>query len=82
MTINQGIELLLAVEERRKEGVLKDAICVGIARAGSPQPYVKAANIEALKSCDFGGPLHIMAIPAGLHFLEEEALEALAGVKP
>lgn len=82
MTINKGIELLLAVEERRKEGILKDAICVGIARAGSPRPCVKAANIEALKSFDFGEPLHIMVVPAGLHFLEEEALEALAGYRP
>ncbi len=81
MTINKGIELLLAVEARRSEGVLKDAICVGIARAGSPRPCVRAASIEALKSFDFGGPLHIMAIPADLHFLEEEALEALAGYR-
>jgi len=78
MTIKKGIELLLAVEARRREGVLKDAICVGIARAGSPKPCVRAANIEALKSFDFGGPLHIMVVPADLHFLEEEALEALA----
>ncbi len=48
MTINRGIELLLSVEEKRKEGVLKDAICVGIARAGSPEPCVKAGAIEKL----------------------------------
>ncbi len=82
MTINRGIELLLAVEERRKEGVLKDAVCVGIARAGSPDPCVRAANIQALRSFDFGGPLHIMVVPASLHFLEEEALQALAGYRP
>jgi len=81
MTVNQGIRLLLSVEERRKEGVLKDALCVGIARAGSPEPCVKAANIEALEPFDFGEPLHIMVVPAELHFLEEEALEALAGYK-
>jgi diphthine synthase len=81
MTINEGIRLLLAVEERRKEGVLKDSICIGVARAGSPEPRVKAAKIEALGAFDFGGPLHIVAIPAELHFLEEEALEALAGYR-
>jgi diphthine synthase len=81
MTINEGIRLLLAVEERRKEGVLKDAICIGIARAGSPEPCVKAAKINALGAFDFGGPLQIMAIPAELHFLEEEALETLAGYR-
>jgi diphthine synthase len=82
MTINKGIELLLAVEEKRGEDVLKDAICVGIARAGSLRPCVKAANIEALKPFDFGSPLHIMVVPADLHFLEEEALQALAGYRP
>ena len=82
MTINKGIELLLMVEERRKEGILKDAVCVGIARAGSPNPCVKAASIEALRALDFGEPLHILVVPAKLHFLEEEALETLAGYEP
>ncbi|MDI6897900.1 diphthine synthase [Methanocella conradii] len=81
MTINKGIELLLLVEERRKEGVLRDALGVGVARAGSPEPCVKAARLDSLKSYDFGGPLHILVIPAELHFLEEEALEALAGLR-
>ncbi len=80
MTVNEGIRLLLEVERRRNEGVVADALCVGIARAGSPCPLVKAGKIEALQSFDFGGPLHIMVIPAELHFLEEEALQALAGL--
>lgn len=82
MTINKGIELLLFVEERRKEGVLRDALGVGIARAGSPEPCVKAARLGVLQSYDFGGPLHILVIPAELHFMEEEALKALAGYMP
>ncbi len=82
MTVNQGVKLLLEVEEKRKEGVLDDAIGVGIARAGSPEPCVKAAELKDLGTFDFGGPLHIMVVPAELHFLEEEALEALAGYKP
>lgn len=80
MTINKGIELLLAVEEKRGEGVLTDTLCVGIARAGSPNPCVKADRIDRLKSFDFGGPLHIMVVPAALHFLEEEALKEFASV--
>ncbi len=80
MTISRGIELLLLVEERRSEGILKGAIGVGIARAGSPEPCVKAGRLEELRAYDFGPPLHILVIPAGLHFLEEEALEALAGL--
>lgn len=81
MTVNRGIELLLKAEERRKEGVIAGTLCVGIARAGSPAPSVKAGRIEDMASCDFGGPLHIMVVPADLHFLEEEALQDLAGLK-
>jgi diphthine synthase len=78
MTVNQGIELLIKVEEKRKENIITDSICVGIARAGSPDPCVKADRIDRLKSYDFGGPLHIMVVPAALHFLEEEALREFA----
>ena len=81
MTINQGVELLLKVEEKRAEGVLHDAIGVGIVRAGSPEPCVKAGKLEQLLKFDFGGPLHILVVPAALHFLEEEALADLAGLK-
>jgi diphthine synthase len=80
MTVNRGIELLLAVEGRRMEGVVTGSVCVGIARAGSPCPCVRAGKIEEIASFDFGGPLHIMVVPAGLHFLEEEALQDLAGL--
>jgi diphthine synthase len=75
MTIGQGIELLLAAEDRRRECVVTGALCVGVARAGSPCPCVRAGTIESLASFDFGGPLHIMVIPAELHFLEDEALQ-------
>lgn len=81
MTVNRGIELLLKVEERRKEGFVTEALYVGIARAGSPSPRVKAGRADELLPWDFGGPLHIMVIPADLHFLEEEALQDLAGLK-
>ena len=78
MTVNQGIDLLLSVEEKRKEGIVSDSLCVGIARAGRPCPCVKADRIDLLRSYDFGGPLHIMVIPADLHFLEEEAVKEFA----
>ncbi|HMK45566.1 MAG TPA: diphthine synthase [Methanocella sp.] len=80
MTVNEGIELLLKVEEDRREGVVAGTLCIGVARAGSPAPCVRAGKIEELSGFDFGGPLHIMIIPAELHFLEEEALESLAGL--
>jgi diphthine synthase len=78
MTINQAIELLFRIERRRKEGVIK-GIAVGVARAGSENPVVKADYIRRLQKYDFGPPLHILVIPGGLHFLEAEALIKLAG---
>ena len=78
MTINQAIELLLSVERSREEKVIK-GIAVGIARAGSEDPMVKADYVDRLQKYDFGQSLHSMVFPGGLHFLEAEALIKLAG---
>jgi diphthine synthase len=79
MTVNQGIELLLKIDKKRGQNLIKDSIAVGIANAGSEKPIVKADFAENLESYDFGSPLHIVAIPADLHFVEAEALVKLAG---
>jgi diphthine synthase len=78
MTVNTALELLLELEERRGEGLIHCAVAVGIARAGSENPVVKAEYAERLKTFDFGEPLHILVIPGKLHFLEAEALVKLA----
>jgi diphthine synthase len=79
MTINEGIRLLLSIEEKREDKLLRKSLFIGIARAGSEKPVVKADYPEILRDCDFGPPLHILIIPASLHFLEAEALVKLAG---
>ena len=79
MTVNTALELLLEVEEKRGEGLMHGTAAVGIARAGSEKPVVKADYAEKLKDFDFGKPLHILVIPGKLHFLEAEALVKLAG---
>jgi len=79
MTVNTALELLLELEEKRGEGLMQGAAAVGIARAGSEKPVVKADYAEKLKDFDFGKPLHILVIPGKLHFLEAEALVKLAG---
>lgn len=79
MTVNRALELLLYVEKKRGEGVMENKIVVGIARAGSKKPLVKAGYAEKLKDFDFGAPLHILIIPGKLHFIEAEALVKLAG---
>jgi diphthine synthase len=79
MTVNTALELLLEIEEKRGGKLMYSTIAVGIARAGSEKPVVKADYAENLKAFDFGKPLHILVIPGKLHFLEAEALVKLAG---
>jgi diphthine synthase len=57
----------------------RGTLAVGIARAGSSEPIVRADQLSALGSVDFGDPLHLLVVPGDLHHLEADALEALAG---
>jgi diphthine synthase len=79
MTVNEGAELLLEMANDAGEEILDQQIAVGIARAGSNDARVRADLLSSLKDCDFGGPLHILVVPAKLHFMEARALVALAG---
>lgn len=79
MKICEGLESLLKVEEKRKEKIVViDTLVVGIARAGSNDPTVKAGFLEDLLDYDFGGPPHSIVFPGELHFMEAEALIVLA----
>lgn len=79
MTINKGIELLLHSEHERGRNQLASSLAVGIARAGSSSPVIRADVLGRLKEYDFGPPLHVLIVPASLHFMEEEALQRFAG---
>jgi len=80
MRIREGLESLLKIEEKRKENVVTmDTLVVGIARAGSNNPTVKAGFLKDLLSYDFGEPPHSIIFPGKLHFMEAEALIVLAG---
>ncbi|VUT26343.1 MAG: Diphthine synthase [Candidatus Methanolliviera sp. GoM_asphalt] len=76
MAIREGLEILLNIQERRKEEILD--IGIGIARAGSEDVRVKADFIEELMKYNFGPPLHLLIIPSKLHFMEAEALVKFA----
>jgi len=79
MTVNEGLKYLMEIEKRKKEGILSGcSLAVGVARAGSAEPVVKADIIERLIDFDFGPPPHSLVIPGKLHFVEAEALVALA----
>lgn len=56
-----------------------DALGVVVARAGSPDPLVRADTLGALGSMDVGEPLHLLVVPGDLHHIEAEALRELAG---
>ena len=78
MTANEGTALLMEMEANAGESGLMEAIAVGIARAGAPDASVKADLLPRLQGYSLGGPLHILIIPARLHFMEAEALRILA----
>jgi diphthine synthase len=60
----------------------QDELAVVVARAGSPEPVVAADRLSALANQEFGGPLHLLVVPAIPHHLEADALEELAGAPP
>jgi diphthine synthase len=80
LTIQEGLDILLKIEEKRKKEIVKmDTLAVGIARAGSNSPTVKADSVKKLLRYDFGEPPYSVIFPGELHFMEAEALVFLAG---
>lgn len=80
LSIGEALSTLLNVKaEEGKEAVTMDTLAVGIARAGSKDPTVKAERARLLLKYDFGGPPQCLIFPGKLHFMEAEALIVLAG---
>ncbi len=77
MTIPEAVALLEQMAAARQARV---PLYVGIARAGSDEPVVRAGTAETIQSADFGPPLHILVVPAELHDMEREYLEMFAGL--
>ena len=78
MRINEAIELLEAVEAKKTGDILKKSVLVGIARAGSEKPVVKADYSDALKRYEFGELPHVLVVLGELHFMERESLIKIA----
>ena len=73
------MHLLSKIEERKKKKIVTlKTLAVGIARAGSTNPTVKADFLKELLRYDFGEPPHSIIFPGKLHFMEAEALIVLA----
>jgi len=80
LSIRESLELLLKIEEKKKKGIVTtNTLVVGIARAGSNNPMVKADSVKKLLDYDFGEPPYSIIFPGKLHFMEAEALIVLAG---
>ena len=79
LSINEGINVLLEVEKKKKMGILTERTpALGIARAGSDNPVLKADFVNKLVSYNFGEPPFSLIIPGELHFMEVDALIAFA----
>ena len=77
--INQAIAMLLEVEKKKQQGIIiPDTPAVGIARAGSDNPTLKADFIKNLATYDFGEPPYSLIFPGELHFMEVDSLIAFA----
>jgi diphthine synthase len=80
LSVNEALALLLKIEQKRKEGIVTSStLAVGVARAGSNTPTLKADSVKKLLTQDFGGSPQSLIFPGDLHFMEAEALIALAG---
>jgi diphthine synthase len=80
MIVKNGLTNLLAVErEKRKNVITADTLVVGVARVGAPDCRVKADYVKDMLNYDFGDPPHTLVFPGELHFMEAEAMVALAG---
>jgi len=77
MTVPEAVALLELMAAGRQSQI---PLYVGIARAGSDEPVVRAGPAETIRSVDFGSPLHILVVPAELHDMEREYLETFAGL--
>lgn len=79
MTVHEALIMLKGVEEKQKRNIAADATLVlGLARAGSKEPKLKADFISELLKVDFGKPPMTLIFPGKLHFMEAEALIAFA----
>jgi diphthine synthase len=78
--INEALELLFRIERKRKEKTITaNTIAVGVARAGSNTPTLKADFLNELVKHNFGNPPQSIIFLGTLHFMEVEALIAFAG---
>ena len=76
MTVNEGIQLLLRMENKQLQNQFKENTpCVGAARLGGDDAAIRYGTAAQLLKENFGGPPHALIIPAKLHPMEKEMLD-------
>jgi len=79
LNVKEALSMLLEIEQKKKKRVVTpNTFAVGVARAGSDSPVLKAEHVRQLLKFDFGEPPHCLIFLGQLHFMEAEALVALA----
>ena len=80
LSITEALTMLLRIEDKKKKKIVTpNTVAVGVAKAGSNAPTLKAGFIKELSRYDFGDPPQSLIFPGDLHFMEAEALVSLAG---
>jgi len=79
MTVPLAAQLLMQAARDGGWPEFAEAWAVGVARAGSPEPVVATRRVRGLGEVNWGGPLHVLVVPAPLHVVEAEALRAFGG---
>jgi diphthine synthase len=75
LKVNDALKVLLEIEHQKNQKIISnDTLAVGVARAGSASPTVKAGFVGDLVKKEFGDPPHTLIFPGKLHFMEAEAL--------
>ncbi len=80
LPIKDALEMLREMEQKRQLCITSDeSFAVGVARAGSKTPTLKADFVCNLSNFDFGAPPMSLIFTGQLHFTEVDALIAFAG---
>jgi diphthine synthase len=81
MRAMEGVEYLLRIEEKRREGVFPGSrLCIALGGVGSEDPALLAAEAATLLETKIVGLPQCLIVPGKLHFIEEEYLRAFAGL--
>ena len=75
MSVNEGIEVLLRMEDDRKKGLVDDDLFIVAAARLGGDSIIKAGSLRQLMTLNYGGPPHCIIIPAQLHYTEKQMLK-------